>query len=75
MSIFMLFGTALTLALAGGLALLLVDALHRERLDDEQRMRRRARVLRLPTVLSRAYVGVERRHAPRDAHDGWRRAA
>lgn len=75
MSAFMLFSTALTLVLAAGLALLVADALHRERLDDERRSRRRARVFRLPTVLSRAYVGVERRRAPRASHDGWRRAA
>ena len=61
----MLAGTALTFALATALLLLLADALHRERADDLRRMHRRARALRLPTVLSRAYVGVERRRVPR----------
>lgn len=75
MSTFMLLATGLTLVLALGLVLLLADALHRERLDDERRMLRRARALRLPTVLTRAYVGVERRRTVRDTRDGWRRAA
>lgn len=68
MSAFMLFATASVLALASALALLLGDALRRERLADEARAHRRARALRLPTVLSRRYVGVERRRTPRAAH-------
>ena len=67
MAVFMFVGTALTLALASALYLLLADALHRERIDDTRRMQRRARALRLPTVLSRAYVGVERRRVARAA--------
>ena len=74
MAAFMIFGTTLTLALASALLVLIADALHRERLDDVRRMQRRARALRLPTVLSRAYVGVERRRAPRAA-PALRRAA
>ncbi|WP_133500440.1 hypothetical protein [Cognatilysobacter terrigena] len=75
MSAFMLFGTALTIALVLALSLLVGDALHREHVDDDARMRRRARVFRLPTVISRNYVGIERRRVPRAANDDVRHAA
>lgn len=66
MAALMITGTVLTLALVATLVFLLADAVHREHLDDVRRMQRRARVLRLPTVLSRTYVGVDRRHGVRD---------
>lgn len=74
MSAFMLIGTVLTIALVLALSYLTADALHREHLDDDARMRRRARVFRLPTIISRTYVGIERRRTPRPA-PALRRAA
>ncbi|WP_462114979.1 hypothetical protein [Lysobacter xanthus] len=65
MSAFLLFASALTLALACALALLLRDALRRERHDDEARMQRRARALRLPVVVGLRYAGNERRRLQR----------
>ncbi|MGY3266726.1 MULTISPECIES: hypothetical protein [unclassified Lysobacter] len=74
MSAFMLLGTVLTIALVLALSLLTGDALHREHLDDDARMRRRARVFRMPTVITRNYVGIDRRRAPRPTRE-LRRAA
>lgn len=75
MSAFMLFGTALTIALVLALSLLVGDALHREHVEDDARIRRRARVFRIPTIISRTYVGIDRRRVPRAANDDYRRAA
>jgi len=75
MSAFMLFATVLTLAQAAVLSFLVCDALRCQDRADLARMRRRNRVFRLPTVISRSYVGVERRRAPRVAEAVERRAA
>ncbi|GGZ66096.1 hypothetical protein GCM10008101_20250 [Lysobacter xinjiangensis] len=75
MSAFMIFATALTLSLAAALSFLVCDAIRCEARDELARMRRRSRVLRLPTVISRNYVGVDRRRAPRAVEALERRAA